>query len=488
MSCTDLGHPVPTTTRSEDNIVFAALELSRKSWLVATSSPGEERISKRVVTAGDGPGLLALLGKLRETAERRLGRAVRVVVIQEAGLDGFWVHRLLVDNGMESHVVDAASLAVDRRKRRRKTDAIDAEGLLRALMAWTRGERRVCSMVRPPSPEEEDRRRLCREREALVTERIRHTNRIKGLLAGQGILDFDPLRPKHRERLDELKTGDGRPLPPCLLAEIRRQLGRLDAVVRDLATVEAERNGLVGLRAMDRPAQSPEEGAEPGGVAEAVTAPVAQGTDPAVAPEEVASIGGGACQCGVQDGTGRAGGAADEAQRHRAGVRRGALARSAVPELRQPAPDRGLCRARPGPLAERRHRPGHRQGGQSAAAQDDDPGRLAVDPPPAGIGDQSMVRQARRDGARAGAPDCHRRPQAAGRVVALRGRHSGGRRPEGLNSHIGTKSADRTGFAGAVAGESLGCETPSNRMAPPFRAPRPRAGGILVRVVSTHRM
>ena len=80
MSCTDLGHPVQTTTRSEDNIVFAALELSRKSWLVATSSPGEERISKRVVTAGDGPGLLALLGKLRETAERRLGRAVRVVV------------------------------------------------------------------------------------------------------------------------------------------------------------------------------------------------------------------------------------------------------------------------------------------------------------------------------------------------------------------------------------------------------------------------
>ena len=78
-----------------------------------------------------------------------------------------------------------------------------------------------------PSPEDEDRRRLCREREALVTERIRHTNRI--MLAGQGILD--PLRPKHRARLDELKTGDGRPLPPCLLAEIRRQLGRLDAVV-----------------------------------------------------------------------------------------------------------------------------------------------------------------------------------------------------------------------------------------------------------------
>src|SRR3954452_10385664 len=286
MSCTDLGHPVPTTTRSEDSIVFAALELSRKSWLVATSSPGEARISKRVVTAGDGPGLLALLGKLRGTAEQRLGRPVRVV-IQEAGLDGFWLHRFLEANGIESHVVDPASIAVDRRKRRRKTDAIDAEGLLRALMAWARGERRVCSMVRPPSPEDEDRRRLCREREARVTERTRHTNRIKGLLSGQGILDFDPLRPKHRERLDEVKTGDGRPLPPCLL--IRRQLGRLDAVVRDLATVEAERNGLVGLRAMDRPAQSPEEGAEPGGVPEAVTAPLAQEIDPAVAPEEAAS-------------------------------------------------------------------------------------------------------------------------------------------------------------------------------------------------------
>jgi transposase len=288
MSCTDLGHPVPTTTRSEDNIVFAALELSRKSWLVATSSPGEERISKRVVTVGDGPGLLALLGKLRETAERRLGRAVRVVVIQEAGLDGFWLHRFLEATGIESHVVDPASIAVDRRKRRRKTDAIDAEGLLRALMAWTRGERRVCSMVRPPSPAEEDRRRLCREREALVTERIRHTNRIKGLLAGQGVLDFDPLRPKHRARLDEVRTGDGRPLPPCLLAEIRRQLGRLDVVVRDLATVEAERNGLVGVRSTDRSAPRAAEAVESGGVPEAVAIPVAPEIGPAVAPEEAA--------------------------------------------------------------------------------------------------------------------------------------------------------------------------------------------------------
>ena len=251
MTCTDFPHPAPTTARPDDSILFAALELSRKSWLVATSAPGEEKVSKRMVSAGDGRALLDLLAGLREKAERRIGKPVKVVVIQEAGLDGFWLHRLLEANGIESHVVDPASIAVDRRKRRRKTDAIDADGLLRTLMAWARGERRVCSMVRPPSPEEEDRRRLSREREALVKERIRHSNRIKGLLAAQGIADFEPLRPDHRARLDRLTTGDGRALPPRLPAEIRRQLGRLEAVVTDLKAVEAERDALL---AGDKPA------------------------------------------------------------------------------------------------------------------------------------------------------------------------------------------------------------------------------------------
>ena len=282
MSCTDFAHPDATTSRFGDGVVFAALELSRKSWLVATSAPGEERISKRKVSAGDGAGLLALLRRVREMAERRLGRPVRVMTIQEAGLDGFWVHRLLVANDVESHVVDAASIAVDRRKRRRKTDAIDVEGLLRTRMAWARGERRVCSMVRPPSPEGElgaegpqARRRLGREREALMRERIRHTNRIKGLLAGQGVGDFDPLRPAHRQRLDELRTGDGRPLPARLVAEIRRQFGRLDAVVRDLEAVEAERDVLVGVRPADNPEAVPD--AAPAAAPEPTAEPAATG-------------------------------------------------------------------------------------------------------------------------------------------------------------------------------------------------------------------
>ena len=266
MTCTDFPHPAPTTARPDDSILFAALELSKtrraasaKSWLVATSAPGEEKVSKRTVSAGDGRALLDLLAGLREKAERRIGKPVKVVVIQEAGLDGFWLHRLLEANGIESHVVDPASIAVDRRKRRRKTDSIDADALLRTLMAWARGERRVCSMVRPPSPEDEDRRRLSREREALVKERIQHSNRIKGLLAAQGIADFEPLRPDHRARLDGLTTGDGRPLPPRLKEEIRRQLARLEAVVTDLKAVEAERDALL---AGDKPA-APAEAAPP---------------------------------------------------------------------------------------------------------------------------------------------------------------------------------------------------------------------------------
>jgi transposase len=245
MTVIDHPHPASTVAHSENSTLFVALELSRKSWLVATSAPGESKISKRTVAAGDGPGLLTLLAELRERTEKRIGRQVHVVTIQEAGLDGFWLHRLLEANGIESHVVDPASIAVDRRKRRRKTDAIDVEALLRTLMAWVRGERRVCSMVRPPSPEDEDRRRLSREREALVKERIQHTNRIKGLLSAQGIADFEPLRPADRARFDELMTGDGKPLPLRLKEEIRRHFERLNAVVTHIEAVEAERDALL---------------------------------------------------------------------------------------------------------------------------------------------------------------------------------------------------------------------------------------------------
>jgi transposase len=208
------------------------------------SAPGEDKASKHGVAACDGPGLLALLRRLQERAERRCGRPVTVVVMQEAGRDGFWVHRLLQAHEMRSHVVDPSSIAVNRRSRRAKTDRIDAEAMLRTLMAWSRGERQVCAMVRPPSREAEDARRLNREREALLAERIRHANRIKGLLATQGVFRFEPTGRDRRVRLADVRTPEGGALPSRLLAEIGRQLDRLELAMQQLAAVEAERDAV----------------------------------------------------------------------------------------------------------------------------------------------------------------------------------------------------------------------------------------------------
>src|SRR5918994_4343544 len=168
--------------RATDAELFVSLELSCATWLVTSLAPGSDKMSKHAVAGGDGAGLLQLLARLRAKAEQHGRGAVRVICIQEAGFEGFWVHRLLAAEGIESHVVDPASVAVPRRHRRAKTDAIDGETLLRTLLAWRRGEPRVCAMVVPPSPEEEDERRISRERETLIQERVRHTNRIKGLL------------------------------------------------------------------------------------------------------------------------------------------------------------------------------------------------------------------------------------------------------------------------------------------------------------------
>jgi len=174
------------------------------------------------------------------------------MAIQEAGLDGFWLHRLLIDNGVESTVVDPASIAVDRRHRRVKTDSVDGETLLRTSMAFARGERRVCSMVRAPSPEEEDRRRLTRERGTLLKERIQHTNRIKGLLNGQGVRDYDPLARDRIARLEAVRTGDGRALPQMLKAEIRRELERIEMATAQLAIVERARDAQLRTQAEGR--------------------------------------------------------------------------------------------------------------------------------------------------------------------------------------------------------------------------------------------
>ena len=215
----------PTTIGADLCAIFISLELSRSTWLVTSLSPGRgEKMSKHSVSAGDIAGLLARFSELRRKACARTGKSFPIVIIQEAGLDGFWIHRVLLSEGIESHVVDAASIATSRRRRRAKTDRIDGETLLRALLAHKRGEPRVCSMVRTPTLEDEDRRRICRERKVLIMERVQHVNRIKGLLFSQGASGYEPLRRDRRARLEALQTGDGRRLPQHLKARFVENL------------------------------------------------------------------------------------------------------------------------------------------------------------------------------------------------------------------------------------------------------------------------
>ena len=250
-------HAEPAAIQTHIGAIFISLELSRSKWLITSLVPGGgQRMSKHWVEAGDLAGLLARFWAIRDKVLARTGITYPIVVIQEAGLDGFWIHRSLVKEGIESHVVDAASIAVSRRRRRAKTDKIDGEALLRALLAFKRGEPRVCSMVRAPTPRDEDRRRICRERETLIAERIRHVNRIKGLLFSQGIGDYEPLRRDRRRALEAARTGDGRALGANMKAQIGRELDRLELLLDQIAAVEAERDAML--------ARQPEAGTAPG--------------------------------------------------------------------------------------------------------------------------------------------------------------------------------------------------------------------------------
>lgn len=242
----ELGETENGARGPELNAIYVSIELSRKTWLVTSLSPGAgEKLSRHMVPGGDIGGLLERLNKLRSRAIERTGSTYPVVVIQEAGLDGFWVHRVLEAEGHESHIVDAASIATSRRRRRVKTDRLDGETLVRALLAFKRGEPRVCSMLRVPTPAEEDRRRIVRERKVLMQERIQHSNRIKGLLFSQGITGYDPTKRDRRERLAALRTGDGRELPAHMRHQIERELDRLELVLDQVRRVEAERDAML---------------------------------------------------------------------------------------------------------------------------------------------------------------------------------------------------------------------------------------------------
>jgi transposase len=237
-----------------ETTVYVAVELSVSSWLVAARSASAEKSRLHRIRGGDTTTLLALIAKLRLRASTKLGRAVDVACCFEAGRDGFWLHRLLTAHGIAAYVLEPTSILVNRRARRAKTDRLDAEGMLRVLAAWLAGDRQVCSMVRVPTPEEEDAKRPHREREHLVQERLRIENRIEALLFTQGIRKRPSLRSWVRD-VAELRTGDGRELPCLLRIELERLRRRLVLALELIHEVEADRAEALAATADDKMTQ-----------------------------------------------------------------------------------------------------------------------------------------------------------------------------------------------------------------------------------------
>lgn len=229
-----------TPINGHSAMIYVAIELSQRSWVVVIHSSDQDRLSRHKLEPGDCDGLLALITKVQARAARALGQTRAVISCYEAGYDGFWLHRRLLAAGIENLVIDPASLMVERRARRAKTDRIDGEKMVRALMAYRRGEPRVMSVVRVPSLETEDARRRTRERERLVKERTAHLNRIKALLRTLGLAAGQPGRRGWPAWLARQHDWQGQPVPPHLRAELKREHARLMLVREQLATLAKE--------------------------------------------------------------------------------------------------------------------------------------------------------------------------------------------------------------------------------------------------------
>lgn len=223
------------TTNAE--VLYMALELSGAKWRLALATPASARARHWTIEAGD----LAALIRVIERAKAKFGLSGETPVrsVYEAGRDGFWLHRWLQAHGIDNRVIDAASVETSHARKRAKTDRLDAGLLLRKLIAFWGGDRRVFSVVRVPPEEVEALRRLERERERLVDEQTGHKSRIRSLLAmeGHAHVTLDKRLP---ERLYELRRWDGSALPAPLIGEIEREWARLEQVAQQLRALEAE--------------------------------------------------------------------------------------------------------------------------------------------------------------------------------------------------------------------------------------------------------
>ena len=220
--------------------LLVAFELGKAQWKLGVVVPGSGKLSQYTVAGGDVAAVSALLDKARVKAARQVGGTVRTVSCYEAGYDGFWLDRWLQGQGVENRVLDPASVEVDRRSRRVKTDRLDLERLMRALMRLESGDRLACKVVHVPTAEQADERRPSRERLRLLTERTGHANRLKGLLHGQGVRHSWRRREDFGAWLARQRTGDGQPLPGHLMAELKREHARLTLVEEQIAEIEAQ--------------------------------------------------------------------------------------------------------------------------------------------------------------------------------------------------------------------------------------------------------
>jgi transposase len=222
---------------TSDSVMFMALELSAAKWKVGTTVGIGQKPRERSVDAADLKALEEEIAKAKE----RFGLPVyaRVVSCYEAGRDGFWLHRWLTKQGVQNVVIDPASVHVDRRKRKAKTDRLDLGKLLRTLIRWYDGEPKMWSVVRVPSVKNEDDRQLHRELQTLKKEQTRHVNRIKSLLVGQGVKVA--IRKNFVEMLKRCRLWDGSPLPEHLVGRLEREYQRLEIVRQQILQLEAER-------------------------------------------------------------------------------------------------------------------------------------------------------------------------------------------------------------------------------------------------------
>ncbi len=222
------------------------MELAEGVWKLGFTSGFGEKLVKRRVAARDVGAILRAIASVKQALGLSAGVEVRSGY--EAGRDGFWLHRCLVSHVVRNLVMDSSSLEVNRRRRRAKTDDLDTAGLLDLLVRyWIGGAKKPFRVVRAPSIEEEDRRHLHRDLQCAKRERVSITNRMKGLLASHGVT-MDLSRADAGEQLGRLRQWDGSPLPPGLLARLRREWERVVSCTEVVRALEAERREILRAR------------------------------------------------------------------------------------------------------------------------------------------------------------------------------------------------------------------------------------------------